>query len=214
MDHERLTRSVVRNHGILLPALLDDLGVTPRQRQRRVATGEWRRLPGGVLTVAAVPITFDMQVHAALVAIPAAVLSHQTSARVLEMGVSDHRIHLSVERGGRTRLPGVVIHQVDLPRCDVTVRRGLRVTTRERTLVDLAAVIGVDELQRCVDDQLVAGRTTLPRLHATFGRLGGQGRPGTARMRAVLEQLDREPPTESELEAMGRSRARSPRSAA
>ena len=181
MDHERLARSAVRHHGVLLPALLDNLDVTARQRRRRVANGEWQRLPGGVLAVAAVPITFEMRACAALVAIPKAVLSHQSAATVLEMGVGDERIHLSVERGGRNRLPGVAIHQVDLERRDVTVRRSLRVTTRERTLVDLGAVLGVDELQRCVDDQLVAERTTLPRLEATFGRVCGQGRPSSRR---------------------------------
>jgi predicted transcriptional regulator of viral defense system len=187
---------------VLLPDLLDREQVSAAQRRRRVQRGEWRRLDGGILVIAGVPETFEMLATAALARHPTAALSHQSALRIYGTETATSAIHLSVQAGGQTRAVGAVLHQTLLEERDVVVRKGFRVTTLERTLVDLGATMGQRELQRCIEDHIVRGRTTFARLESTFLRLAARGRTGIARTRAVLAALDGEPPTESELEAM------------
>lgn len=202
MDPRRIAAAAARSHGVLSPDLLDREQVSASQRRRRVANGEWRRLPSGVLVVAGAPETFEMRATAALVALPGGALSHQSAIRVYGTDIRCADLHLAVQAGGPTRAAGAILHQTTLESCDVVVRHGFRVTTLERTLVDLGATMGKRELQRCIEDHIVQRRTTFARLERTFVRLASPGRTGIARTRAVLVALDGEPPTESELEAM------------
>lgn len=202
MDPRRIATSAAKHHGVLLPDLLDREEVTARQRRLRVASGEWRRLDGGILVIAGVPETFEMLATAALARHPTAALSHQSALRIHGTETATSAVHLSVQAGGPTRAVGAVLHQTLLEERDIVVRKGFRVTTLERTLVDLGATMGQRDLQRCIEDHLVRGRTTFARLESTFLRLATRGRTGIARTRAVLAALDGEPPTESELEAM------------
>jgi len=177
MDPRRMAASAARHHGVLLPVLLDEQGVTARQRQYRVATGEWRRLPNGIHVVAAVPETFEMLATAALAALPGAALSHDAAGRLHDLDLVDPAVHLTVVPGGTNRIRGAVVHQARLDPCDLTRRKGCPVTTLDRTLVDLGATLGRNALQRCVEDQLVGRSTTFPRLEQTFVRLARPGRP-------------------------------------
>mgnify|MGYP000879386774 CR=1 FL=1 len=201
MDSVRLAREASRTHGVLLPSVLEREGVTPKERRTRVARGEWRRLSSGILVIAGTPETFEMRAIAALAARPDAALSHQTAGRFLGVELADDEIHLT-DSGGSSRCSGARLHRTELLPCDVTRRSGFRVTTMERTLVDLGATLGSNQLRRCIEDQVISGRTTFEPVEATFDRLARPGRPGIARTRAVLAQLDGQPPTESELEAM------------
>lgn len=201
MDRGLIATHAARHHGVLSPAMLDKHGVSARQRRLRVANGEWRRLPNGILVIPGAPETFEMWATAALLAVPGSVLSHQSAGQIAGMGISDQRLHLSIERGGTTKSAGSVVHRSILEPCDVTRRGGFRVTTVERTLVDLGASLGLTELQRIIEEQLVAQTTTFDRLERTFTRLVRPGRTGIARTRSVLATLDGNPPNESELEA-------------
>ncbi|MFN8052032.1 MAG: DUF559 domain-containing protein [Acidimicrobiales bacterium] len=202
MDERSVAASAAQHHGVLTPDSLDRHGVTARQRRLRVASGEWRRLDNGILVVAAAPETFAMRAIAALLALPTAALSHQTALRVNGTRTADTRLHLAIAAGGTSRAPGAVLHRTVLEERDVVVRHGLRVTTIERTLIDLGATMSAGRLQRCVEDELVRGATTFSRIEATFTRLSRPGRTGIARTRSVLAAVDGQPPSESELEAM------------
>lgn len=58
-----------------------------------------------------------------------------------------------------THLAGgpVLIHYDDIPESDMQTVRGMRVTTPLRTVIDLAAQMGDDELTRLVDDFMARG---------------------------------------------------------
>lgn len=77
----------------------------------------------------------------------------------------------------------------------------LRVTTIERTLVDLGAMLSPAALRSLIESQLVRRSTTFSRVEATHLRLAGKGRHGVAVVRRVLAEIDGMPPTESVLEA-------------
>jgi very-short-patch-repair endonuclease len=86
-------------------------------------------------------------------------------------------------RSGR----GVIVHHRSyLPTCDVTCREGVQVTTPERTLLDLAAVVPIRALEHAVDSALRQELATLEKLRARLAVLGHSGRNGTTNMRMVL----------------------------
>jgi hypothetical protein len=67
---------------------------------------------------------------------------------------------------------------------DATVHRGIPITTVPRTLVDLSAELGPDDLARACHEAGVLHRTTPGRVEAVLGRRPNA--PGAPRLRAVL----------------------------
>ncbi len=93
--------------------------------------------------------------------------------------------------------------KTDIAPDHVTVMRDLPVTTPARTVFDLAAELGVRRLARLVDWNVAQGLTSYETLQTLFERLARKGKPGTKRMRLVLEdrsgRAERSP---SELEGL------------
>lgn len=201
MDDPRLATHARAHHGVFDHRQLDALGIGTDQRRRNVDNGRWQRLHEGVFAASTTPRTFELELEAALAAMPAAALSHRAAALALGLGELDQVVEISVEPGRRNRLAGVRVHQTPLPADHVTRRSGWRVTTVERTLIDLGKVVSTNELQRCIEDAVTSRRTTMARVESTFAELAVRGRPGIARTRSVLARLDGGPPSESELEA-------------
>ena len=202
MDEAELLASVERTHGVVMPAVIEQVGLTPRQQRHRIERGIWRRMECGALVLVGVPETFWTRAFAIASVMPDAVIAGRSTARVhgIDCPGGDQIIDVITPPGGRTRCPGARIKKTVLTPADITRRSGLVVTTLERTLFDLAAILGPAALRSIIEGQLVERRTTFDRLYATFERLAGQGRPGTRNMRAALAALDSKPPTESELE--------------
>jgi hypothetical protein len=91
---------------------------------------------------------------------------------------------------GRSRRArdGIQWHSSALKRDEVTVVRGIRVTTVARTLLDLAAVLKRRPLERAINEAEVQRHTdslSLPALLARYPR-----RRGTAAIRAILTGAD------------------------
>ena len=202
MVDPRISRHANAHHGVFAQEFLDSVGIHCDQARRYVLAGHWRRLHEGVFAGATTPDSFELRAEAALLALPAAVLGLRAAAIVHGCEVSNPVLDVCTAHGTRNRLAGVRIHQTALPDHHVVRRHGWRVTTLERTLVDLGKVVPASELQRCIEDSVITRRTTMARVEHMFAELAVRGRPGIARTRGVLSRLDPEPPTESELEAM------------
>lgn len=118
-----------------------------------------------------------------------AVVSHESAAQIhgLERP-RDITPTVSVLRGSTNSFAGVTIHQpTDLTEDQVTRLRELPVTTPERTIVDLAAVITKGHLERIIDNGLAARIFELDELTQLFSSLGRRGKPGTKKLRQILE---------------------------
>jgi len=125
---------------------------------------------------------------AVLAAGSGAVLSHRDAAglwRILPPSNS-HPIHVSVpRRGGRERRQGLVVHRSrTLPDDELTIRDSIPVTTPERTILDLAAVVPRRRLERAIDEAEYLRLCTTTRLRAIVER--HRGRAGTRLLREVL----------------------------
>jgi predicted transcriptional regulator of viral defense system len=124
---------------------------------RRLASGAWRRVFPGVYAVEESPETpLQLRKAAQLWAGEEAALSHRSALEAHGLGAQFDAIEVcSTHR--RTAPPGVRHHHVrHLPHSHVAQVQGVAVTTVERTLVDMAALLTSqpDELQALLDECL------------------------------------------------------------
>lgn len=159
----------------------------------RVRIGRLHRLHRGAYAVGHLNLTDRSTFIAAVFAIgDDSALSHVPAAAIEGFmrwpgGDVDVTVPRDVRRraGIRTRCVAV------LPTADVTWRRGIRVTTPARTLLDVSRTRPREEARRAVNQALVQRRVTVAMLYRQAA-----GPPG-ARLRALLADAS---PTRSEFE--------------
>ena len=103
----------------------------------------YRRLSRDVYAFTPAAETLALNVDALLTALPDAVISHHTAARLLGLPVDDDQLlHVTRTRSASvSERPGVRTHRVDLSAADVHVLGGRPVTRPQRTFLDLAACL-------------------------------------------------------------------------
>jgi very-short-patch-repair endonuclease len=117
-------------------------------------------------------------------------------------------VDVSIVGGLSGKRPGIRPHRTgSLSPADVVRRHGLRVTSPARTLLDLAVVAPRDALERLAEEAQVQRLVSPGALAAAIKR--SAGRPGVARLRAVLDHIDEPLLTRSEGEKRLRALCRS-----
>jgi very-short-patch-repair endonuclease len=178
-----------RQHGVISSAQLESCGLSHDAIRHRCRNGRLHRLRRGLYLVGhrAEP-SGARQMAAVLLCGPNAVLSHPSAAAW--WGMAEERrgdpVHVTVAGRNAGSKPGVRVHRVtDLTRGDVRTRHGLPLTSPSRTLLDLASEGDGRALERALDEAL-ALRLVRERdlVHAVERR---RGRPGTARLRELLD---------------------------
>lgn len=100
---------------------------------------------------------------------------------------------VSVPHRHTNLFPGVYVHQLtDLSDDQVVSIHGMPVTNPERTIIDLASCVSDGRLDLILDRALSTGTLELEKLARLFSSLGRRGKPGTARMRRLLEKRDQD----------------------
>lgn len=133
-----------------------------------------------------------------------AAISHESAAELHSLQpVERGRLVVTVAVRRTHRFENLTVHQsTDLSEDHVVDVRGLTVTNPARTIYDLGAVASAKRLVRVVDHALSHDLTTLSELRGLLGQLARKGKPGTTKLRAVLDRIDPSyVPTESELES-------------
>ena len=128
------------------------------------------------------------------------VLCHFTAARIWRVGLPlwadcDWRIHLARPRGGSIpKRANVAGHRLDLRTGDVVILDGVRVTSPERTFLDLAATLRLDDLVAAGDSlvsehgpEFPSPRTPLTSIEALNAML--LQHPGARNIRRAREAL-------------------------
>jgi len=130
-----------------------------------------------------------------------AVISHRSAAAM--MGLLPYpataNVWITQARGDHRKRPGIRVHAVRVlwPR-EVRHLAGVPLTSPARTLLDLAAVVAGEQLERAVAEALVRRRVSSPELREQL-RVD-RGRRGAGRLRRLLD-LQTEPAfTRSEAE--------------
>jgi very-short-patch-repair endonuclease len=156
---------------------------------RRLADGRWQHLHEGVYLVGLGPPTWLQRMLAACLAGgPTAVASHRAAALLWELdGVRGSIVEVTVAMATRSRIRRAVVHRSRrLDDADVTVHRGVPVTTVERTLADLGRYVPPAVVEMALESALRRRLTTEERLWTFLGSPGARRRPGVGRLRRVL----------------------------
>jgi hypothetical protein len=179
-----------RQDGVASRAQLLALGMTARVIDRRLANGRYRRVHRSVYGLG--PLSMRGRLLAALLAGgDGAALCHASA--LIPYGLRTAVVTVDVVTAGRradeTQLR---FHRLDLADCEITRRDGLRVTTIERALLDIAAT-GAD-IRRLAHEAIARRLTTQGRLAKLAARHRGErGAP-------ALRQVAGEPHTRSDSE--------------
>jgi predicted transcriptional regulator of viral defense system len=192
-----------RQHGVVAGRQLAALGATRSMLETRIARGSLLRLHPGVYAVGHRHLRREGRWLAAVLAIgPGAVLSHRDAAGLHGIRPANHeRVDVTTPRRGRGNQERIEVHHATLDPLDVTVVRGVPVTTIARTLVDLAAIVPKDHFARALSRAELNRVLDARALEAAMRR--ARNRPsGHANLRAALaHQADHGPTlTRSELE--------------
>jgi predicted transcriptional regulator of viral defense system len=185
--------------GVVTLAQLRALGLGARAVQRRCVSGRLRRLHRGVYAVGHRVLRPEGRRLAAVLACgPGAVLSHRSAAAHWELLGSAAAVVDVTAPVTRSGAPGIRLHRSrSLAARDATSHRGIPITTVARTLLELAATVRSDRLERALAQ---AQRLQLYDHNAITGVLtranGHWGAGALARATAIEPQL-----TRSELEA-------------
>ena len=200
LDDARLAALAERQDGAAGRGQLFDLGFTRDQIKSRLRTGRLHRKYRGVYAVGHPKLSVRGQWFAAVLACgDGACLSHRDALAVHDLGrVPAGDPHVTAPR--RRNIPGIRCHWArSLSELDVTEVGGLRVTTIERTVLDLATELHPNRLADLLERLEQRNVFDLTRLRATLAR--SPGHHGSAALTAALTTLTAEPPmTRSELE--------------
>lgn len=175
---------------MLTRADLIGLGFSLSAIRHRLTTGRLLRIQDGVYAVGRPDLTREGGWMAAVLACGGdAVLSHGSAAALWDIGPEWYLIEVSVRRRSWPKPDGVKVRgRPSLPAADVTVHRGIPVTTPARTILDQAATpISDASLERLVNeaDSARAIGLDVPALRRYCDLRPGE--PGIKRLRKLLD---------------------------
>lgn len=189
MGQELVDRGVAkvaeRQCGVVSTAQLLGLGLSDKQIGWCVRRGWLHRLHRGVYAVGHRRLTAEGRWHAAVLACgDRAALSHRAAAAAWDLrawggGTIDVTV---LTPGGRATHLGVRVHR--RPGVEVTSRDGLRLTTVERTLLDLAPQLRPRELERALEQ--AQHRRLVD--HGALAELARRPAAGAAKLRSLLAE--------------------------
>jgi hypothetical protein len=180
------------------------LGITGRALERALERGWIVQARRGVYALAGHPPTpWQPIMAAALAAGPVAVISHGSAAAVhIFYGFTPRRqTELTAPRSARLMLDGVTVHRArDLVPEDIVERRGVRVTSPVRTVIDIAANTNDHLLARVIDEGAISRLWTPDAVAHRLDELRRCGRPGVRRLDRLLVARVGQPNPDSALE--------------
>ena len=116
-----------------------------------------------------------------------AAISHESAVAFYDVGRSKllRPVHLSVPAVGRRQeRSGITVHRRRAP-FETTKRRGIRVTTPECTIIDMAARQSREDTEDMISQAVIKRLTTEERLRAAAG--AARRRPGAATLRRIMD---------------------------
>lgn len=179
-----------RQHGVVTRRDLLRIGFSPMAIEHRLATGRLRSVARGVYTVGW-PLTDRKQGWMAAVRIcgEGAVLSHGSAAALWGIGPEGTGpVDVSIRRRCGVTRPGIRARsRPRLPAGDVTERHVIPVTRPVRTLIDQAAELTPNRLERMVNEADKHDVIDPESLRAALDAYAGE--PGVKPLRTLLDRL-------------------------
>jgi very-short-patch-repair endonuclease len=156
MQGKRAERAIVRaaerQYGLITRAQLIALGIGPGAIEHRVRLGRLHRLHRGVYAVGQRRLPREARWLAAVLTYgPDGVLSHRAGGAHWQLIRDAGWCEVATPVRRRPRR-GVLVHEARLRADEVTVHKGIPVTTVPRTLFDLAALLSPRQLERAINE--------------------------------------------------------------
>jgi hypothetical protein len=181
-----------QNHGLIDRPTALTLGVNDHQIGLGLAVRGWTEVHRGVYYLNVTPRTWETEIAAAVLAAgPAAAASHRAAGTLWGLDDVYPVIEVTVPYSDTPEPIGVILHRTRRP-VDTTIHKKIRLTTVERTLLDLAGLLPDRSLEKAAEAALRNRLTTITNIATCLGRYGGRGVKGTLRMRRVITALDRD----------------------
>ena len=164
-------------HGVIGRHEAACAGLTEEAIARLVRSRQWRKLLPGAYLVGGAPLTWYSRLEAVQSWLgPMCLFSHRTAGALLELDeVPSGFVEVAIPTAKRSA--GVIVHRLgvgDHPRARTA--KGYRITSVERTLLDLFAVLPQRRAELAMEDGLRRRLTSLDRLWNLYSRVGGRGR--------------------------------------
>jgi very-short-patch-repair endonuclease len=193
-----VARIAERQRGLVTTVQLLAVGLSRRMIARRVASGRLHRVFHGVYLVGhPVPAPFTMEQAALLLAGPTAALSHHTSGWLDGFLPQPDTTHITVPDRQIRRRPNLHPHRAPLEPHEIHIRDGLRRTTPQRTLRDLASFLDPAALERATHEAQVRGL-----IPTTIGQPGITRSEAERRLQTLLRRAGL-PPTHTNTRVLG-----------
>ncbi|NNF63001.1 MAG: hypothetical protein HKN07_01970 [Acidimicrobiia bacterium] len=196
-----------RQHGVITLRQAMDLGVSRRFVQRRLESGEWRRISIGVFAVAGSPDTAHQRHVAAVLSRPDSFVSGRSAAWMLDIGGTQCQQlpEITVPYSASARSSIAKVHRSFHHRAiRTTTVGGIPCAAPPETVFRMSEYVGSVRLARMVDELLLSDAASAEELGDIYLRHQGERMRGMAKLRPILlERLEGAfVPTESELEAL------------
>ena len=152
---KRLARIASEQSGYFTAAQALDAGYSYSAQRYHVHRGNWDQVDRALFRLPEWPVdTEEQYVRWYLWSKERAVVSHETALSLYELSdVNPAKVHLTVPPGFRMSASGVVLHTAELSEEDVHDRRGYRITTPLRAILDVAAGdLELDQLAKAIAD--------------------------------------------------------------
>jgi very-short-patch-repair endonuclease len=177
-----------RQHGVVARWQLTSAGVTRDQIDWRLTLGRLHELHRGVYLVGHVATPQYAQEMAALLAFRLeAVLSHRSAAALWQLlpypATTPVWVTIAPERSAER--PNIKTFRATLDRKDIRHRHRMALTSPPRTILDLAAQLGDETLERVVSEAAFHSLATESELHVQLKR--NPHKRGNARLRRILD---------------------------
>lgn len=179
---------VASRHGVFSRAEAIEFGLSTSGIDRRIATGQFRRVARGTYVTAGSPDTWLQR--AAIAAIGSGgLVSHRAAAALHGIdGFAEGDIEVTVPKHRRPRGGDFIIKRTtQFGRTDATEVDGIPVTGLTRTVLDVAAVVGPRRLNQTIDAVLRQGLCEWEDLFHVWVIHSIQGRNGCGPLRTLLE---------------------------
>jgi very-short-patch-repair endonuclease len=193
----RLVRLAERQHGLVTRQQALTTGMSERSLDRRVASARLHVIHPGVYRFPGTVRSWQQDVLAACL-YTHGVASHRSAAALWSLSGFE-RTTLEVTTLRRVRPRQIVVHRNQLAGSDVTRMGVVPVTSINRTLLDLGAVVTRTCVEAALTEALRQRLTTVDSLQVYLEHTQGQGRRGTGHLRRAIELLGGQP-AESVLE--------------
>ena len=193
-DRHRADASIAalaaNQYGLISRDQARDAGLTDRQMRLRIQNGRWERLALHTFRIAGASTSWRQRLLAACIAAgPGAAASHRSAAALHRHdGFPPGIVEITVPHTRRDfRMAGVIVHSSS-NWCDedVVIIDGIPVSSPERTLCTLAAVVSETQVESALDSAEREGKVRRPVVTQVHDDVRERGRNGVAALARIL----------------------------